>query len=176
MTIQARCKRIKLFLSDVDGVLTDGGMYYAESGEESKLFSTLDGGGFLLLRQLNILTGILTSERTQLVERRGRKLGLDFVRQGAKNKSEALDELLREAGCTVDEVAYIGDDINDIAILRRVGVSATVPGNFLPDSLQCDYVTQRPGGLGAVRDFAEWLLQQRGEYEKALKAYLDGIG
>ncbi len=170
-----RCKQVKLVLSDVDGVLTDAGMYYSEAGDELKKFCTLDGGGFMLLRNVGIRTGLLTSEETQLVERRGAKLQLDFVLQGVKDKFRRTAELLLELGLSPDQLAYIGDDINDLPLLKTAGVSATVPDNCLPPEFRCDYVTTRPGGRGAVRDFAEWLLRQRGEYARALDAYLENL-
>ena len=168
-----RCRKVKLFLTDVDGVLTDAGMYYSESGDELKKFCTLDGGGLMLLQYVGIKVGILTSEQTELVARRGAKLNLDFVLQGARNKVKTVAELLLETGWTLDEVAYIGDDINDYELLKVVGVSATVPDNCLPPGFRCDYVTTRRGGQGAVRDFAEWLLRQRDEYAVAFNAYLE---
>jgi YrbI family 3-deoxy-D-manno-octulosonate 8-phosphate phosphatase len=168
-----QCRAIRLFLSDVDGVLTDSGMYYGEGGDELKRFSTLDGGGFLLLSLVGVECGVITSETTEIVARRGQKLGLDHVIQGVRDKGSALDQLLAQLDISDAEVAYIGDDINDLAVLRRVGISATVPGNFLPDDFEANYTTTRSGGTGAVREFAEWLLHQRGEYDRALSLYLE---
>lgn len=164
--------KIKLFLSDVDGVLTDAGMYYTEGGDELKKFSTLDGGGFILLKNVGIQTGLLTTEKTQIVERRSKKLQIDYLIQGASDKLRSFDELLNRSGIEAEEVAYIGDDINDIPVLKKVGVSASVPGHCLPSDVHLDYVTTRSGGRGAVREFAEWLLERRGEYELALSMYL----
>jgi YrbI family 3-deoxy-D-manno-octulosonate 8-phosphate phosphatase len=163
---------IKLFLSDVDGVLTDAGMYYTEAGDELKKFSTLDGGGFILLKYAGIKTGLLTTEKTRIVERRSKKLKIDYLIQGASDKLRSFEELLNRSGMEAEEVAYIGDDINDIPVLKRAGVSASVPNHCLPSDVQLDYVTTRPGGGGAVREFAEWLLERRGEYELALSMYL----
>jgi YrbI family 3-deoxy-D-manno-octulosonate 8-phosphate phosphatase len=170
-----KCRRIKLFLTDVDGVLTDAGMFYTEKGDEVKKFCTLDGGGLMLLKSVGLKTGFLTSESTRMVERRAQKLGVDFTLQGARNKLEALKGLLEETGLGPDEVAYIGDDINDIEVLQFVGVSATVPDHCLPADLELDYTTQRRGGQGAVRDFAEWLLKQRGEYDTALSKTMKSL-
>lgn len=164
--------KIKFFLSDVDGVLTDAGMYYTETGDELKKFSTLDGGGFILLKNVGINTGLLTTEKTRLVERRSTKLQIDYLIQDASDKLESLEKLLNRIDIKMEEVAYIGDDINDIPVLKKVGVSATVPGHCLPSDLKLDYITMRHGGSGAVREFAEWLLRQRGEYQLALSNYL----
>jgi N-acylneuraminate cytidylyltransferase len=165
------CKKIKLFLTDVDGVLTDAGMYYSEKGDELKKFSTLDGAGFMLLRLIGIKTGFITGEQTELVEHRARKLQVDFVFQNVKNKAQILDDLCQQTQLQKTEVAYMGDDINDIEIIQAAGVTGTVPNNFLPDNVAVDYTTSRAGGSGAVREFCEWLLKQRDEYHKALSIY-----
>ena len=173
--LREKAKKIKLFLCDVDGVLTDAGMYYGEAGEESKKFCTLDGGGFILLKMAGIQTGLITSEKTALVARRAGKLRLDWVIQGAKNKKKEFHRLLARTGIAARETAYIGDDINDMEMLAEAGISASVPGHCLPPEFSIDYVTGRRGGEGAVRDFAEWLLRMRGEYEKALALYLESL-
>ena len=113
-------KNIKLFLTDCDGCLTDGGMYYDELGNEWKKFIAKDGMGFKILRQYNILTGIITGENTHIVERRAEKLKLDELYQGVTNKSEILDKLVEKYNLSYEEVAYVGDDINDIAVLEKV--------------------------------------------------------
>ena len=175
MTLAEKCKKVKLFLTDVDGVLTDAGMYYSENGDELKKFNTLDGGGLLLLKLIGIQRGIVTSEDTKMVERRGEKLKLDFVVQGAKNKLVLVSELCKKLNIDIAEIAYIGDDINDIVLLEKVGVAASVPGNCLPDDIHLDYITKRKGGDGAVRDYIEWILKQRNEYELALQKYFEFI-
>ena len=113
-------KNIKLFLTDCDGCLTDGGMYYDELGNEWKKFNAKDGMGFKILRQNNILTGIITGENTHIVERRAEKLKLDELYQGVTNKSEILDKLVEKYNLSYEEVAYVGDDINDIAVIEKV--------------------------------------------------------
>jgi len=172
-TIAERCKAIRLFLSDVDGVLTDSGMYYGEDGAELKRFSTLDSGGFILLGFVGVECGLLTSEDTEIVRRRAAKMEIPHVITGARDKVPALEALLATLKMSHEEVAYIGDDINDLEVLRRVGLSATVPGNFLPPDFEADFVSTRAGGDGAVRQFAEWILRERGEYDRALKLYIE---
>jgi len=174
--LENKCSKIKLFVTDVDGVLTDAGMYYSEKGDELKKFSTLDGGGLILLQLAGIQTALITSENTEMVARRAEKLKFDFLLQGAKNKVNRMADLLEKTGFQFDEVAYIGDDINDLPLLLKAGLSASVPGNCLPAGTSLDYTTLRPGGSGAVRDFAEWLLKNRNDYEQALKQYLKNIG
>ena len=119
-------KRIKLFLCDVDGTLTDGGMYYTENGDELKKFNTRDGMGFQLLREAGIKTGIITSEETKIVANRAKKLKVDFLYQGKRNggKLAVAQEVCQQLDITLDEVVYIGDDVNCIDLLKRVGVKA----------------------------------------------------
>ena len=170
-----RCKNIKMVLTDVDGVLTDAGMYYSERGDELKKFSTWDGGGFMLLRHVGIKAGLITGEQTEIVARRAHKLQLDFLAQNVKNKQQVLQALLESENLTAAEIAYMGDDINDLMVLQMAGVSATVPDHFLPQDVRVDYVTARRGGCGAVREFCEWLLHQRGDYDRAISSYLQSI-
>ena len=154
-------KQIKLFLSDVDGTLTDGGMYYTESGDEQKKFNTRDGMGFQLLREAGIKTGIITSENTKIVENRAKKLKIDFLRQSKRDggKVAAAQEICDELGITLDEVAYIGDDINCYDLLKSVGIAAC-------PSDACDKVMSikginlmiKKGGAGCVREYIESLI------------------
>jgi len=170
--LKEKALKIRLFLTDVDGVLTDAGMIYSEKGDEQKKFNTRDGGGLLLLQAAGIKTGIITSEKTEMVARRAAKLGVDLVRQGVKDKLKVFRELEGKTGISGEETAYIGDDINDIPLLKIVGLAATVPDHCLPSSVHIHYMTKRKGGEGAVRDFAEWLLHERGQYEEVLTHYL----
>lgn len=153
---------IKLFLSDVDGTLTDGGMYYSETGDEQKKFNTRDGMGFQLLREAGIKTGIITSENTQIVENRAKKLKLDFLRQSKRDggKVAAVQEICDELGITLSEVAYIGDDINCYDLLSRVGFAAC-PADAQPKikAISGVAVMTKKGGEGCVREFIESLLK-----------------
>lgn len=154
-----KLKNIKMFLTDCDGCLTDGGMYYSENGDELKKFSTLDGMGFRLMREKGILCGIITGENTKLVERRAKKLNLDILEMGIKDKLTVVQEICRSKGIALQEVAYVGDDINDIALLQAVGFSASVPGAMDEIKENVDYVAKRAGGSGAVREIMEYILQ-----------------
>ncbi len=150
---------IRLFLTDVDGVLTDAGMYYSETGDELKKFNTRDGMGLSLLRKAGILTGIITTENTKLVERRAAKLKLDILRQGVSDKAVVLTEILKELRLSPSQVAYIGDDLNDQGIIQSVGLSAA-PADAVPAiSSIVNYVCKNRGGSGCVREFAEKILQ-----------------
>ena len=151
--------KIKIFLSDVDGVLTDAGMYYTENGDEFKKFCTYDGMGFQLLQKKGIKVGILTTEDKELNRRRAKKLGLDFHSHGAKDKLQIVKDLCAKENVSLDEIAYIGDDVNCFELLSNAGVSAC-PMNAvskiksIPNIIQL----QRNGGDGVVREFVELIL------------------
>lgn len=154
-------KHIRLFATDVDGVLTDAGMYYAESGDEWKKFNTRDGMGIKLLQRAGILTAIVTQERTKLVARRAEKLTIPEVHQGAMDKLAVVREMVERHGLTIDQVAYIGDDVNDVQTLKAVGFSA-MPADGMPQVAEVvDYVCRKKGGEGAVREIIDMILQAR---------------
>lgn len=146
-------KQIKLLALDVDGVMTDGGMYYSESGDELKKFNTRDGMGIQLLRGNEIKIAIITKENTRLVERRAKKLNVDDLFQGVKNKLVALGELRNKYNLDYSEIAYIGDDVNDIPILEKVGVSRCPHDAILDVEKICNHISEKKGGQGVVRDF-----------------------
>ncbi|MBS6286762.1 MAG: acylneuraminate cytidylyltransferase, partial [Campylobacter concisus] len=152
---------IKLFLSDVDGTLTDAGMYYGENGNELKKFNTRDGKGFELLHRAGIKTGIITSENTKIVKNRAKKLKVDFLRQGIEHngKLEAVKRICQNENILLSEVAYVGDDINCKELLQSVGLAAC-PSDAtqeIKDILNI-IVLSKKGGDGAVREFAEYVL------------------
>lgn len=153
--------RIKLFISDIDGTLTDGGMYYSENGDELKKFNTRDGMGFGLLRKAGIKTAIITSEDRQLNQRRADKLQLDYLVQGKREggKLTAAQTICDELGITIQEVAYIGDDINCIDLLSVVGIAACpADAHHKVKDIPNIKVMTRKGGEGCVREFIEWIL------------------
>ncbi len=151
--------KIKIFLSDVDGVLTDAGMYYTESGDEMKKFCTYDGMGFQLLQKTGVKVGILTTEDRQLNRRRAKKLGLDFDFHAAKDKLQIVKNLCEKVDVSLNEVAYIGDDVNCFELLSHVGIAAC-PSNavekvkLIPNIIQLE----KNGGEGVVREFVELIL------------------
>jgi len=165
-------KEVKLFLTDVDGCLTDGGMYYSANGDELKRFCVYDGMGMVLLREAGIPCGILTSEETLVVRRRAQKLKLDYlcmgvgshVRPGAKSKLEAAQEICNQLGITLAEVCYVGDDVNDVEILSAVGYPCCPP-NARPEVLAVPriHVLRTPGGQGAIREMCDEILAMRSE-------------
>ena len=151
--------KTKLLLSDVDGVLTDAGMYYTENGDEFKKFSTYDGMGFQLLQKTGIKVGILTTEDRELNRRRAKKLGLDFDFHAANDKLQIVKDLCLKENITLDQVAYIGDDVNCLGLLSHVGIAAC-PNNAVPKIKAIPNIIQlkKNGGDGVLREFAELFL------------------
>lgn len=155
-------KDIKCVLTDSDGVLTDGGMYYSENGDELKKFNTKDGMGFKLLNEAGIITGIITGEDIDLVRRRAKKMKVDEVYLGIQDKMKILDEICSKYDLNYDEIAYIGDDINDLEVIKTVGLGCTVH-----DGMDCvkdiaKVITKAKGGQGALREIVEMILDTRG--------------
>lgn len=158
-SLSARLRKIKLLVLDVDGVLTDAGMYYGSRGEELKKFNTRDGMGIALIRDVGIPTAIVTSESSEIVQRRAEKLRIEDVYLETKDKSIALDELLEKYGLTADQVAFIGDDLNDLPVLKRVGLAVTVADGAPANKELAHYVTEKKGGEGAVRELCDLLVE-----------------
>lgn len=158
----------KLVITDIDGVWTDGGMFYDQTGNEMKKFNTGDSAGVLFLRQLNIPFGIITGEDTQIVARRAEKLKVEYLFQGISNKVEVAEKLCQDLGIGLEDVAYIGDDLGDMKLLEKVGISAA-PNNA-PDYVKqlVHFVTKKSGGEGAFREFVEGILRQEGVLEKVI--------
>ncbi|WP_203295069.1 KdsC family phosphatase [Luteirhabdus pelagi] len=159
----------KLVLTDIDGVWTDGGMYYDQQGNELKKFHTYDSAGILFCRLHNIPTGIITGEKTEIVARRGAKLKVDYLFQGISNKLQVVQSICDELNIRLDDVAYIGDDLNDIEVLKKVGVSAS-PASA-PKYIQSivKHVLAKKGGEGVFREFVEWILDENGLLEETIK-------
>lgn len=164
----------KLILTDIDGVWTDGGMYYDNTGNEFKRYNTSDSTGVLFCKLLEIPVGIITGEKNNIVQNRAKKLGIDILFMGVKNKLQLVEELCLKYNISISEVAYIGDDINDILVLKKVGISGC-PANA-PSYIKnhCNMILETKGGSGAFREFVERIL---GEVylEKALNSYLDSL-
>jgi len=161
--LQARLRRVRLVAMDVDGVLTDAGMYYSESGDELKKFNTRDGMGIKMLQAASVVTAFITREKTAIVERRGQKLAVPEVHQGIDDKLAVLATLAQKHGLSLDQVAYIGDDVNDLEALRAIGFSAA-PADAMPSVLKSvHYICAKKGGEGAVRELADLILAARGK-------------
>ena len=161
-------KSIRLFATDVDGVLTDGGMYYSESGQEMKKFNVWDGMGIKMLQSAGVITCVVTALETKLVAQRGTDLKIPEVHQGVRDKLIVLQRLAGQHGLSLQEIAYIGDDINDLAALQSVGFSAT-PANGRPELRQTvHHVCTAKGGEGAVREVVDLILKAKGVKPKTV--------
>jgi 3-deoxy-D-glycero-D-galacto-nononate 9-phosphatase len=159
----------KLIITDIDGVWTDGGMYYDQTGNEWKKFNTADGAGVLLCKKLDIKVAIITGEKTEIVKRRADKLKVDYFFDGVKDKVVVAQELIKELGITYTDVAFIGDDINDINLLKLVGISGT-PNNGIAYIKQfANIITSKNGGEGAFREFVEKILSSEYSYEEIIE-------
>lgn len=155
ITAPVEIPEIKMFLTDCDGCLTDGGMYYSEHGDELKKFNTRDGMGFALLRQKGIITGIVTSENVDLNRRRAEKLKLDILEVGCKDKVAAVKRICEERGVALENVCYIGDDINDLEVIKMVGFGCC-PADAMPEVREAaKYVAKAKGGEGVIREVVE---------------------
>lgn len=156
-------QKIKLFLTDVDGTLTDGGMYYSAAGDVMKKFNTRDGMGLQLMQRAGVKAGIVTSETTDIVTARARKLGLDYLVQGKRDggKLVAAEAICAELGITLAETAYIGDDVNCADLLRAVGTAAC-PADAMPQvkAIPGIRVMTLKGGEGCVREFINQILEE----------------
>jgi 3-deoxy-D-manno-octulosonate 8-phosphate phosphatase (KDO 8-P phosphatase) len=164
--LRARAARLRLVLTDSDGVLTDGGVYYGDGGEALRRFSVRDGMGVERLREAGVATAIVTREQSGVVERRSAKLRLPHLFLGVQDKAARLPAIVAETGCGLGEMAYIGDDVNDLGIMAAIGERGltAAPADAMPEVLAaCHHRCAARGGHGAFRDFAEWLLALRRE-------------
>jgi len=158
-----RWRGVRAFIMDVDGVLTDGGLYYSERGDELKRFDVRDGQGLVLLRQAGILTAIVTGKRTTLVARRAEELGIAEVHQAVTDKAATVTTLLARHGISPTVACYVGDDVNDLPALGVVGIAVAVADAVAIVRRAADYVTRAPGGRGAIREVSDLILAARNE-------------
>ena len=163
--------KIRLLLLDVDGVMTDGRIIYDDLGGETKAFDVKDGHGIKLLQRAGIRVGIITGRQSTVVDRRAQELGIDLVYQGAKDKLVPFREVLLKTGLTADQVAYVGDDLPDLPVMRRVGFAVTVADAIEEVKPHVHYVTKHPGGRGAVREICDLLLKESGRWENVTSRY-----
>ncbi len=165
----------KLVMTDIDGVWTDGGMFYDQTGNELKKFNTSDSAGVLFLRALDIPLAILTGEDTAMVANRAKKLRIEHLHQGVSDKVAVANELCEKLSVSIDDAAYIGDDLNDIALLRAVGTSACPSQSPSYVRSQVDFVTTKAGGDGAFREFIETILIRCGRLQETLDVVTNNI-
>lgn len=170
---EEKCRKICLVITDVDGVLTDGGMYYSENGDELKKFNVRDGVGVVLLQSAGLKVAAFTGEGTALIERRLKKIGVDFMFIGVKDKLACMNKFFAENNYSPEEVVYIGDEINDYCLLGNVGLFFTVSDANPEVKDKADLILETEGGDGALRELASILLNAQGKFEQALKLYMD---
>ena len=171
--IRRKAQRIKLLLLDVDGVLSDGRIIVDNEGAEMKFFDARDGHGIRLLARAGIEVGLLTGRSSRVVTHRARDLGIRMVYQKVFNKVDVYQKIKQRKRLTDLEVAYVGDDIVDLPVLRRVGLSIAVRDAWEGLKNKVDYVTERKGGRGAVREVVEMLLHAQGKWGEVTKSYYD---
>lgn len=172
--IDRRASHIKLLLMDCDGVLTDGRFWLLNNGDEQKGFHVHDGLGLELWHRAGMRSGIISGRKSTVVEQRARDLKIEFVRQGAENKLHSFEELLTEAGIEDSEVAYIGDDLNDIPLLMRAELAVAVANAVEETRSVAHLVTKANGGFGAVREVIEIILKSQGRWADVTEKYLRG--
>ncbi len=166
--------KIKLLLLDVDGVMTDGRITFDSDGIESKSFDVKDGHGLKLLQRAGIEVGIITGRQSAVVARRAAELGIELVYQGVKDKLVPFNEILEKRSLTPEEVAYVGDDVVDLPVMKRVGFAATVADAVEDIKPFADLVTDHAGGRGAVREVCDFLLKKTGLWAVVANRYFEG--
>jgi 3-deoxy-D-manno-octulosonate 8-phosphate phosphatase (KDO 8-P phosphatase) len=169
--VERRAARVKLLLLDCDGVLTDGRITLLADGDEQKSFHTRDGHGLVLLHRAGLQSGIISGRTSTAVERRARDLGIAHVRQGTHNKIVEFAEVLAAAGVTEQEAAFVGDDVTDIPLMRRAVFAVAVADATAETRAAAHYVTQLPGGCGAVREVCELILKAQGHWAELMRRY-----
>lgn len=169
--LDERIKRIEVLILDVDGVLTDGRLYYSDSGTELKGFSTQDGAALKMLMSSGVASAVITGRRSALVARRVAELGIGHYYAGVEDKGDALAELIEASGVSAERMAHVGDDLPDLPLFNRVGVRFSVPGAHPVVLARADYTATAPAGFGAVREICQLLLTVKGSWAEALAAY-----
>lgn len=170
-TLVDKIRKVKVLILDVDGVLTDGRIIISDDGQETKCFDVRDGHGLKLMKRAGINVIFLTGRKSRVVEHRARELGVDKVYQGVLDKLAIYREILAADNLLPEQVAYIGDDIVDLNVLRRVGLSVTVSDAHSEVRASVDLVTERPGGRSAVREVCELILKVQGKWDDLMTRY-----
>ena len=172
----SKASDIKLIVSDVDGVWTDGKIIYSGEQRETKEFNVRDGLGVKLVQRVGIAVALVTSRRSPALQRRARELGIPELRQGAASKLEETQRIAQKLAATLEQVLYIGDDLPDLAAMTRAGISAA-PADAAPEVLEAaTWKLQRGGGQGAFREMVERLLRERGDWESLVQELRSGRG
>jgi 3-deoxy-D-manno-octulosonate 8-phosphate phosphatase (KDO 8-P phosphatase) len=171
--IQDKARAIRLVIFDVDGVLTDGSLFIGDDGQEYKAFNSKDGHGMVMLRQSGVQIGIITGRTSEVVRIRMDSLGIEHVYQGKRDKLPAYQELKRATGYRDDQIAYVGDDVVDLPVMSRAGLSIAVQDAHYLSKQHAHWVTPSGGGRGAAREVCELIMDAQGTLQGALQRYLD---
>lgn len=172
MSALENARNLKLMAFDVDGVLTDGSLYFTPGGDEIKVFSSLDGHGLKMLQSSGVRLAIITGRKSPMVEKRAANLGISILRQGVEDKRAVLMEILTELGLEPSQAGYMGDDVVDLPILRACGFSATVADGHEFVRQHVQWVSRFGGGRGAVRELCDYILKAQGHYDRLMAGYL----
>ena len=170
--IAARAEKIKLLILDVDGVLTDGKLFFDDQGREYKSFHARDGHGIKLLRQSGVEVAVISGRSSRSVLLRMQSLGIEYVYQGQENKLQALQEILQSLAIRPEQAAHVGDDLLDLPIMRQVGLAIAVNDANFAVREYAHWCTSLPGGLGAVREVCDFIMQAQGNLETVIQSYL----
>ncbi len=170
--LKEKASKIKLILLDVDGVLTDGRLYYTQNGEEIKVFNVKDGFGIKLAQKAGIEIGIISGRSSNALHKRLKDLGIEEIFTGKKDKLSALENIIERKNTKAEEIAYIGDDLVDIPVMRQVGFPIAVNDAQEIVKKYALYITKRQGGKGAVREAIEFILKLRGDLERVINEYV----
>ena len=170
--ITEKAKKLKLLILDVDGVLTDGRLFFDDKGKEYKCFHARDGHGIKLLRQTGVEVAVISGRKSNSVALRMKSLGVEYVYQGHENKIAAFNDIIQALSIQPEQVAYVGDDLLDLPIMKRVGLSIAVNDANDPVKEYADWCAKTPGGQGAVREICDFIMQSQGTFESILKSYM----
>jgi 3-deoxy-D-manno-octulosonate 8-phosphate phosphatase (KDO 8-P phosphatase) len=168
----SQAQSIRLIAFDVDGIMTDGGLYLTDSGEEFKRFNSLDGHGLKMLKASGVELAIITGRTSRCVELRAHHLGISYLYQGVHDKLASIEKMLAQLKLPLDAVAFMGDDVMDLPVMLRVGLAISVPNAPLVVRERAHYITERDGGHGAVREACELLMSAQGTLDAQLAPYL----
>jgi 3-deoxy-D-manno-octulosonate 8-phosphate phosphatase (KDO 8-P phosphatase) len=170
--IVEKAKKLKLLILDVDGVLTDGKLFFDDQGNEYKSFHARDGHGIKLLRQTGVEVAVISGRKSNSVALRMKNLGIEHVYQGRENKRAAFAEIIEKTGIKPDQAAHVGDDLLDLPIMIRVGLAIAVHDANFAVKQRADWCTTLPGGHGAVREVCDFIMQAQGRFDEVVSAYL----
>lgn len=171
MKLDARVQKIELILSDVDGVLTDGGLIYGQDGRDTKRFHVRDGLGIKIWKTAGFHFGLVTARTSHVVKVRAAELGIELVRQGHEEKFPVVEQIVKDLGLRMEQLCYIGDDLADLACVEAAGLGATVADAVAEVKAAADFVTRAAGGAGAVRELIEMILKSQKRWDDLVRRY-----